>query len=75
MVRGKGGDWVERTDGIIQKLRLLGVYVSLFTLPREFLILMAWKIVDRVSLLYRHRHRRHSTSCANTRSISYSYHQ
>ena len=43
--------------------------------PREFLVLMTWRIADGVSSFYMHENRPHYTSCADTRSISYSYHQ
>ena len=38
MRKGKGGKYEERTDGIIQILRLLEVYVSLLSLPHLFLL-------------------------------------
>ena len=49
MRKGKGGKYEERTDGIIQILRLLEVYVSLLTLPHLFLILMLGWIADGIS--------------------------
>ena len=48
MRKGKGGKYEERTDGIIQILHLLEVYVLLLSLPHLFFILVLGWIADGV---------------------------
>ena len=54
MVKGKGGEWEERTDGIMQILRTICLkcaFALLHELP-HFLILMVRRIADGASLFY-----------------------
>ena len=41
MVKGKGGEWEERTDGIMQILRTICLKCAFACLPHSFLILIA----------------------------------
>jgi hypothetical protein len=73
MVKGKGGEWEERTDGIMQILRTICLkcaYHFKFFL-HSFLILMAWQTAQ-ASFTPR-RSQRHSTYCVNTCCTPYLY--
>jgi dynein light intermediate chain 1 len=68
MVKRKGGEWEELTDGTLQILCTICLTcVCHFTLSLMSLISMAWQMAQA----------QHSTSSANTRSMSYSclYHR
>ena len=70
MVKGKGGEWEERTTGSCSYRVKFSQNVRLTSYSSSF-VSRSHSVADGAGLFTRHRSRRHATSCAHTRSISY----